>query len=389
MPYINTNRTYVQLSDETAWGDEGAGGNTDLIPVMDGDYNVALEDPIREQPHVQGNQNSYYPVQDIRNLRGPFRVGLWPHNWNRLLDWATTLTAGETSSKAAHYVVPGVETRLHAGLKVDTLTMEGTEGGDVTMSLDLIGSHENTDSEPSYPGALTIPDIPSLLFKNCRFVISLDAGESFGNRILPTGLNQFTITLNNNHKIGPATENRIDGYLDGIPEFITAGRQQAECRFTAAFDRADYGVLQRDRLYAQFKLVGAHPSYTTYFTVDAAGATAGSTVTVPTTADPTGVINIGDYVLFDNYGGTNLPCVGDVTAVGVNDITIGTLDEDVVAGDHIFLAGFEIATEKMLVSTTNIQKPFDDFLRVEIAAQPFSGSSNQITWKATDNTLPA
>lgn len=389
MPYVNTNRSYVQFTDETTWGDEGLAGGTDLVPVLDGDYNVALEDPLREQQQVQGNQNSYYPVQDIRNLRGPFRVGLWPHNWERMLDWATTLTAGETSSKAAHYVVPGIETRLHAGLKVDTLTIEGSEGGDVTMNMDLIGRHENTDSEPTYPGALTIPEIPSLIFKNCRFIISLDAGTDFSNRIAPTGLNNFTLTLNNNHKVGTATENRIDGYLDGIPEFLTAGRQQAECRFTAAFDRADYGTLQRDRLYAQFKMVAAHPAYTTYYTVDAAGATAGTTVTVPTTTDASGDISIGDYVLFDNYGGTNLPCVGEVTATSATDITIATLDEDVVAGDHIFLAGFEVKTEKMLVSTSNIQKPFDDFLRVEIAAQPFSGGTSQLTWKAKDLTLPA
>ena len=390
MPYVNTNRSYVLLSDEDAWGDEGgASPNTDLIPVMDGDYNVALDDPTRDQPHVQGNQSAYYPVQDVRNLRGPFRVGLWPHNWQRLLSWGIDRSSGETASKAAHYVVPGIETRLHAGLKPDTLTIEGSEGGDVTMSLDLIGKHENTDSEPTYPGTLTIPEVPSLLFKNCRFVISLDAGSTFGNRIVPTGLRQFNISVNNNHKIGTAIEDRVNGYLDGTPEFCVAGRQQAECRFTAAFDRADYGALQRDRLYAQFKLVAAHPSYTSYATV-AAGATAGSAVEVTLGADPSAFFTVNDYVLFDNAGGANLPCVGKITTItpAAPSITIDVLDEDVAIGDHVFAAGLEIKTARMLVSSSNIQKAFDDFLRVEIVAQPFSAASAQVTYKALDLTLP-
>ena len=388
MPYVNTNRTYVQLSDEDVWGDEGGGTpNTDLIPVMDGDYGVALDDPIREQQHVLGNLNSKINVQDVRNLAGPFRVGLWPHNWERMLDWATTRTAGESSSKAAHYVVPGIETRLHAGLKVDSLTIEGSEGGDVTASLDLRGRHENTDTEPTYPGALTVPDIPSLLFKNARFIISLDAGTTFANKIIPTGLRQFSINVNNNHKVGRATENRIDGYLDGIPEFLTAGRQDSDVRFTAAFDSADYGALQRNRLFAQFKMVAAHPNYTTYFTVDTLGAVAGASVAVPVTADPTTDVAVGDYVLFDNYGGTELPCVGEVESVTAVEITIVTLDEDVVAGDHIFLAGIEIKTGRMLVSATPLTKPFDDFLTVEVSAMPTG--ANQITWKAKDMTLPA
>lgn len=388
MAQINTNRFFVTLLDETAWGDEGAAGNEELIPVLDGDYSIALEDPVREQQHVVGDQDAYYAVQDVRNLRGSMKVGLWPHLWQRLISLGIDRTAGEVASVTSKMVYPGLETRVHAGLKVDSMTIDGNEGGDLMLNLDFIGRHEDTTSEPTYPGSFVIPDIPSLLFKNCRFILSLNSSGGMENGFLASGVSSFSITLNNAHKTGPAVENRGDLTEDGVVAFLTAGRVTGEFRCTADFDRADYGTLQRSRYKAQLTVVGAHPSYTTSFVVDTGGATAGASVSVPVTTDPTADVSVGDFVYFDGKGG-DLPSVGKVESTTISTIVIEVLDYNVAAGDNIYLAGFELKTSEALVSATPVNHPFDDFLTVEVQGQMFSGGAAPLTYKAKDMTLPA
>lgn len=391
MAYINTNRTFVEMKDETAWGDEGAAGNPALIPIMDAEYSMALDDPIREQQHVQGNLDAFYTVQDRRNLAGSMKVGVWPHLTKRLLDLATVRTSDELDSVTLRDDIPSIEARVHAGVKVNGLSIEGGSEGDLSLTFDLMGRHESTETNLTYPGSYGIPEIPSMTFKNCRFVISLNAGcdDGFSNQISPVGLSNFSLNYQNNLKVGPPVENRIDLEQDGVIEYLTAGRSNMDVRFTATFDRQEYMTLQRQRLYAQFMLLGAHPSWPNYATVDAAGATAGTSVAVPVTADPTTDFAVGDVVLFDNYGGTNLPCVGTVTAVSATDITIDTLDQDVVSGDHIFNAAIEIRTAPIRVSATSIQRNFDDTLMVEVAGQIHSGGAAPLTYKVKDMTLPA
>lgn len=168
-----------------------------LVPVLDGDYGVGLDDPTREQQHTQGDQDAQYTVQDRRNLGGTLKVGVWPHLTRSLLDWAVSRTSGEVGSRCLRDVIPGIETRVHGGMKVDSLTIEGSSENDVTFSFDLKGRHEDTEAELSYPGSYVVPAIPSLTFKNTRYVISLNAGEAnaFSNRISPVGLSSFNLTF--------------------------------------------------------------------------------------------------------------------------------------------------------------------------------------------------
>lgn len=363
-----------------------------LIPVLDGDYGVGLDDPTREQQHVQGDQDAQYTVQDRRNLAGSLKVGVWPHLTRTLLDLATVRTSGETGSVCLRDTIPGIETRVHAGLKVESLTIEGSSEGDVTFSFDLKGRHEDTEAEISYPGSYTVPEIPSLTFKNSRYIISLNAGEDddFDNRISPVGLSSFSLTHRNNLKEGPPVEDRIDLEKDGRPEYLTAGRKSLEVRFTASFDRQAYMTMKRQKLLCQIKMVGAHPQYASYGEV-AANASAGSAVAVTLLADPSAWLSVGDYVLFDNYMNLSLPCVGRVTVItpGTPSITIATLDEAVKDGDHVFAGAVEFRTAPIRVSTAVIQRNFDDTLMVEVSGQAFSGGAAALTYKARNLALPA
>ena len=366
--------------------------HNELVPVLDGEYGVGLEDPVREQPHVVGDQDTFYAVQDRRNLSGPLKTGVWPHQVRRILDLALARSSGETNSATIKDAIPSIETRVHAGMKVDSLTIEGSSEQDVTLSLDLKGRHEETEAVLTYPGSYTVPEIPSLTFKNCRFVISLNAGEGddFNNRISPVGLSSFSLSYRNALKEGPPVEDRIDTEKDGRPEYLTAGRKMLEIRYTASFDRQAYMTLKRQKLLSQFKLVAAHPNYSTYGEV-ATNASAGSAVTVTLLADPSAWLTVGDYVLFDNYMGLSLPCVGRVTAInaGGPDITIATLDEAVKDGDHVFNAAFELRTGPIRVSTMPIQRNFDDTLLVEVRGQIFTGGAAPLTYKARRMALPA
>lgn len=389
MAQINSLRSYLTMDKETVWNDGGAATET-LWPVLDGDYSVGLDDPVREQPHVVGDQDSQFMVQDVRNLAGDLKMGAWPHLWKTVLDFGALRTAGEQESYTAQYSYPGVEARKHFGLKADRLVVSGQNGGDISFTLGLVGSYEKTEAVVTYPGAFTIPAYNSLLFKNCRFVISLDAGSTFANRITPVGLESFEITLQNNIKRGPALEDRIDTYKDGRVEFLEPGRRKVDLRYTAAFDRIAYSTLQRSRLRTQLKMLAAHAGYTSYGTVAVGAVVAGSAKIVTLAADPSAYMSVGDVVMFDNAGGTNLPCIGTITAItpATPSITIDVMDEGAAIGDHVFAAGLEIKTAPCLVNSSTPDKPFDDYIKVTVNGQAFSGGSDPFTYKCKDLAVP-
>lgn len=392
-------KRYAAITSITLTSSTGAGAGdtlaahwvspTDMIPVMDGDYSVGLDDPLREQPHVVGDPDSQFIVQDVRNLGGDLKVGLWPHLSRRTLDLGAKRTSSQMEPQSGRYTYPGVETRIHKGLVADRIQVQGQNAGDISVTVGLMGAWEETEAENSYPSTLVVPAIPSLTFKNCRFVISLDAGTAFSNRIIPVGLESFDITLNNSVKRGPSDEDRVNVYKDGKVQFFDAGRRKVELRYTAAFDRLAYSTLQRSRLRTQFKMMGAHPAWTTYLTATGTGA-AGSNVAIAMGTDPAGNFAVGDYVLFDGAAGSTKPCVGRITAldsVAPYGITIETLDEAVAVGDHVFNAAVELKTAPCLVSSSTPDKAFDDYVKVTVNAQAFSGGADPFQYKARNMTL--
>ena len=398
---LNSMRTYLELQQETVWTD-GGNGTPIFIPVLDGDYGVNLDDPLREQQHVVGDPDSQFIVQDIRNLLGDLKMGLWPHLALTQFDIGAKRTSGQMESYAAFFTYPDIETRHHKGLQAERIQVSGQNGGDIMVTLGLSGGWEETYTSGirTYPGtggaapdhaAYVIPAIPSLLFKNCRFVISLDAGSTFANRIVPVGLESFEVTLNNNLKHGPAIEDRVNLYKDGRVEFFDAGRRKVDLRYTAAFDRLAYSTLQRSRLLTQFKMMGAHPNYSTYGTVAAGPYPAGSAVVITLGTDPTAWLSVNDYVMFDNAGlGTSKPCVGKVTAItpATPSITVDVTDEIVNTGDHVFNAAVELKTTACRANTV-VEKNFDDYVKVTVTGQAFSGGADPFAYKAKNLTLPA
>lgn len=369
---------------------------TELFPIKDGDYGVELEDPSREQEHTIGDPDAQFMVHSARRLGGPLKVGLWPHLWRSILDWGLERDAdNEVASRVARLTYPDIETTEHLGLKCDRFTIEGASEGDIDATMELTGWYEKPRAGGiiSYPGSYVIPEIPSLQFLNCYFIISLNSGGTgaFSNRIKPKGLQAFTLSYENNLRSGPPVEDRITLEKNAAIEFLVTGRKKLNLRYTAVFDRQEFQTLQRQRLYTQFKMMGAHPSYTSYGTVAAGPYAAGNNVVVTLGADPSAWLSVGDYVLFDNAGGANRACVGRVTAIngGGPTITIATLDEAVATGDHVFEAAIELKTAPAIVSSSPKSKAFGEFVTVEVNADVFSGQDSPLTYKARNLALPS
>lgn len=371
-----------------------------LIPVKEGDYGVALDDPSREQEHIVGDSDAQYMVHSARRLGGPLKVGVWPHLWATLLGWAIDRnTSNEVASKTARFSYPGIETVEHLGLKVDKIGIEGASEGDLDLSLDLVGWYEKPHAGGvlNYPGtagadpdhaAYEVPEIASIEFLNLAFVASFNSGGvgAFSNRLKPKGVQNVSLTYENNIRSGPPVENRFDVKKNAAVEFLVTGRKRLTFRYTIVFDRVEIAELQRDRKYTQLKIMGSHPGYTTYATVTA-DAAAGAAVNVA--VDSSAGFTVGHYVLFDAYGGTTLKCVGKITAkADGTHMTIDILDENIKSGDHVFMGAFEILTAPAIVPSSPKNKAFNEFVTAEINCDVFSGKDALLSYKALDLALP-
>lgn len=380
-PFINSSRTFLVMQDESEWAGAPT-GEPWLVPMQDGDYGVWLSDPVREQQHVFGDPNSQIMVQDQRDLKGPIKFGLWHHIGKRMLDWITARDAdGESQSKLCSLNIPGYEARLHRGCRVESAEIAGSQGGDISISTQVTGRHEEGDTTADLAD-YDLPTFPSATFKNCRFVISLNAGEdpaAFPNAIRPSGLSAFSLKLTNGLKMGPPLEDRANVVEDGVIEYLTAGRTNLTADFTARFSTTDFSLLQRNRRKARLRVMGANPAYPDYLTVEGGPWAAGASVTISVGEAPTAKnFNVGDYVFFDGGGpeGTT-PCVGLIEAVDdiLFTITIETLDYVVTTGDHVFNAAYQFTTLPLLVSASPLRIGFDDQVVASISGSIFSGGA--------------
>jgi len=386
---ILTDRLFLDSGAEAAWCDGGS--SHALIPMKDGDYTVGLDKPSRDQQHVVGDANATYNVTTRRDLKGGLKVGLFPHIWETLFAYAMDRDSNnEVGSRTFRRTFPGLQTVEHLGVKVNSLTVEGSKDNDVDMTLDLVGCWEQPRGGGvlSYPGSYVIPNYPSLVFANTRVIACLASSlAAAGTRIAPANVESYSITLQNNLKMGPPVEDRFTKNKDKRISYLQTGRQNLSAKMVASFDRTEYLTLDQDDLYFWFKIIGAHPSYSTYAEVTA-DAAAGSAVSVA--VDDSSIFAVGDPVYFDAFGGTTLPCVGVISAIADSThITITTLDEAVKDGDHVFAAGFELKTAVMRSPSMPKSTPYGDFVTVELNGDAFSGGANLLSRKTKNLTVPS
>ncbi len=348
--------------------------NADLPhPLYDGAFGVDINDPVRYQPHVDGSITSAFPVQDIRDCVGPMEVGMYPDLVGYLLDWALRRDSnqdGESYSWDLTY--PGIRSRRFFGAMVNTVTFAFAEGGDFRMSMDVRAKYADKQGSIDVIENHAMQTIASYYFANAYFL--LDLGDGNGE-IVPVGLDNGSIVINNNLKFGPHIEDRTDIYKDATIEWLAAGRQELSGSITVLLERDAYFALQDNKNTGSLRLMLAHRSGSG-FVVDAAGASAGDNVQIPLTATPSGVVT-GSVLRFDTAVTTHRS-VGTVCAVGANSVTVKTLDQDVVSADRVYTKAIELFIPQFNVGTTPKEQTKGEFVKVTLNLQGIDTSGDGI-----------
>lgn len=358
---------------ETAWATYSA--SSDLPhPIYDGAYGVGLNDPDREQPHVDGDLDGTYIVQDIRDLQGNMEVGVFPTLVRALFDWIFKRTAGAAQSYTWDFVLNDMVALRHLGCMVNTATFNFQEGQDLRISMDVRGKYETLRTPIPAVASFSFPQTTSMYFANCRFLLSID---DLATEIVPVGFESGTIQVNNQLQPGPHMENRVDVQKDATIDYLRAGKMQITGSYTVLLDRADYLLMQRSKLKGSLRLMMAHRGGDSLI-VDTAGASAGTLVSVPVTASPVADFPAGTVVRFDTATAANTS-VAEVSSSGTgpNQITVDVLDKDVVAGDYIFSQAAELYLPRILVTSITRASPKGQLVKctINFKAAAESGSS--------------
>jgi|GEM_PF-6291665 len=355
--------TFLLIREEPSWSTHGTAFTTTAVPYYGGNFGLRPEDPDRTQPHVDGDDETTFIVQDTRDVTGPMEVGLFPSLAKRLLDWAV-YRAGSPKKGKSHettIVYPGLFARRCHGVMVNTMGVEGSDGEDIRLTFDLIGHYEELLTGASIPavGSYSWPGKTSMTFLNCRFLWSLD---DLSTEIVPVGLESLSLQYNNNLTIGPHIENRVTTHLDGCVEYVREGTREVSGNVVALVDRSDLPTMLQNKYNFSLKLLAAHRDGSG--TTVTAPAVAGDNVNVSVT--DSSVFDVNDVVRFDTAIAANR-CVGTVTAKPDGaTITIDTLDKNVASGDYVWDDAVEIKLASARVTSLDYDHTPGELVKITI-----------------------
>lgn len=230
---------YLVLTPEDAWGvlDDT---NTDLFFPFTA-YDV--------KPTVTAIQtetfNGYRQARANRitgaTLGGPLTAPLYcTHQGNKslaehIIAWALSGPASKFGDSWTGRLKDGSgDAKRHLGLRVASLTISGSEGGELTFSATLNGKLE--EDESALPALDPTTPLPvSFLFSECQFFLqdNNNASEA-GGEIFPSS---FQITINNNHEV-----KKLNSHW---PSVIAQGKRQISVNLGWLKDGDAYSDLLR------------------------------------------------------------------------------------------------------------------------------------------------
>ena len=357
-----SDNTFLLIREEPSWSTHGTAFNTTAIPYYGGNFGLRTEDPDRVQPHVDGDDETTFIVQDTRDVTGPLEVGLFPSLAKRLLDWAV-YRAGSPKKGKSHettIVYPGLFARRCYGVMVNTMGIEGSDGEDVRLTFDLIGHYEEILTGASIPAVASYswPGKTSMTFLNARFLWSLD---DLSTEIVPIGLENFSLQYSNALTIGPHIEDRVNTYLDGCVEYVREGTREVSGTVVALVDRSDLPYMIQNKYNFSLKLLLAHRDGN-YSTVT--GPASAGTPTVVNVVDGTQFTQ-GDVVRFDTANTANRS-VGTISSILANALTIDTLDKNVTTGDYVFDDAVEIKLASARVTSLDYDHTPGELVKITV-----------------------
>ncbi len=355
--------TFLLIREEPSWSTHGTAKTTTAVPYYGGNFGLRTEDPDRTQPHVDGDDETTFIVQDTRDVTGPMEVGLFPSLTKRLLDWAVYRSGSPKKGKshATTIVYPGLFARRCHGVMVNTMSLEGSDGEDVRMSMDLIGHYEEILTGASIPviGSFSWPGKTSMTFLNCRFLWSID---DLSSEIVPVGLENFSIQYSNNLTIGPHVEDRVNTYLDGCVEYVREGTREVSGSVVALIDRADLPQMIQNKYNFSIKFLAAHRDGSG--TTVSAPAVAGNNVNI-TVADSS-VFDVTDVVRFDTADQTNRSVATITVIPDATHITVDTLDKDVAASDRVWDDAVEVKLASARVTSLDYDHTPGELVKITV-----------------------
>jgi hypothetical protein len=355
--------TFLLIREEPSWSTHGTAKTTVAVPFYGGNFGLRTEDPDRVQPHVDGDDETTFIVQDTRDVTGPMEVGLFPSLAKKLLDWAVYRSGSPKKGKshATTIVYPGLFARRAHGVMVNTMNIDGSDGEDIRLTFDMIGHYEEILTGASIPavGSYSFPGKTSMTFLNARFLWSID---NLSTEIVPIGLDNLSIQYSNNLTIGPHVEDRVNTYKDGCVEYVREGTKEVSGSVVALVDRSDLPTMIQNKYQFSLKVLAAHRDGSG--TTTTGTGTAGNNVTINVT--DSSVFTVGDVVRFDTADLTKRSVATITVIPNATSITVDTLDKDVASGDYVWDDAVEIKLASARVTSLDYDHTPGELVKVTV-----------------------
>lgn len=251
---------YVKMTKESTWGTYDSGGTHILIPYNT--YGVAVQNQVQNAtPYIGIRQRKHSRISRA-TLSGNLDTFAWAQQVSskslaqHLIEAAFSAPSGvDLDSWTADMYDGGNDDKRHVGLRVNTLTISGSETADaINMSVAFQGKQE-TGGVTNPALSSSEPPLSEFLFSDVLFYLSDEATASSATADDEAlQLRDFTLTINNNLVV-----KNTNSFW---PTIIKAGLRTVD--FSFSFYKTDntYDALRRtsdqaDRT-ARLILKGAH-----------------------------------------------------------------------------------------------------------------------------------
>lgn len=259
MPFMGWKR-YVHLTEESTWGTYNSGGTHIYVPVTS--YGVAVTRENQQADLFTGLRQRRHNRAFRGTVAGNITMPLYAQHVNsksiaeHILTWAFSAPSSDTlTSFTGELNEDGVDDKRHNGLRINSLTISGANGGPVNLSIDVIGKSEDGGITPE---AIPVSDPMPIEFLMSDATLALETDETSSASVGGAGNEQeilaFSLTLQNNLEAL-----HVNSFW---PNYLLAGVRMVDFSMTILKETNTYDAMRRDSAIninnAVFTLLGRH-----------------------------------------------------------------------------------------------------------------------------------
>lgn len=373
----------------------GAGFDMRFFQVSEGNFSLGASPTVEEQPVLRGTVGVHYAEKTGINVAGDIGVLMHPETIRWFLDAGLLRNAnGELFEHTIQEFYPGIDASekgaTYHGCKVSQIAGSwGSGNNKATITTSWQGQREEAYTG-TLPTVVPWPTTKAGYFFTLSGLIDLSTS---GVTLPVCDYSEVSFQVANNLAEGPRCFD-ADATLRGAISDLIAGQERITGSFSLQWRDLSALTLLRNFTTAKMRNIFIHPTSDTSLTVSGA-ETAGSSVVVEVSANPTTLLAVGDVVAFQHKSGgatTTNWSTGVVTAraTGPNTVTIETLDINLSAGDVIWTEALEIRFNSININKLDKQGgPDDSVIVMQGGFQGKADSSGaQVTYRAKGTVLP-